>query len=91
MIKDLPEPLVNARLNGEEADFHWPDRKLAVEVDGRTRRPNQRTAQEARGGAAACATSITEPWPRQFPSHELKGSNMKKIKILATSAALTLP
>ena len=34
MIKDLPEPLVNTKLNGEEADFHWPARKLVVEVDG---------------------------------------------------------
>src|SRR6185503_20259947 len=34
MIKDLPEPLVNTNLNGHEADFHWPARKLVVEVDG---------------------------------------------------------
>ncbi len=34
MLKDLPEPLVNVKLNGEEADFHWPAYKLAVEIDG---------------------------------------------------------
>ena len=34
MIKDLPEPLVNTKLNGEEADFHWPAHRLVVEVDG---------------------------------------------------------
>jgi hypothetical protein len=34
MIKGLPEPLVNVKLAGEEADFHWPDRRLVVEVDG---------------------------------------------------------
>ena len=34
MIKDLPEPLVNTHLNGEEVDFHWPQFKLAVEIDG---------------------------------------------------------
>ena len=33
-IKDLPEPLVNTKRNGEEADFHWPAHKLVVEVDG---------------------------------------------------------
>lgn len=30
----LPEPLVNTELHGFEADFHWPERKLVVEVDG---------------------------------------------------------
>lgn len=28
------EPLVNTELLGEEVDFHWPDRRLVVEVDG---------------------------------------------------------
>jgi very-short-patch-repair endonuclease len=30
----LPLPLVNHILNGYEADFHWPDRRIVVEVDG---------------------------------------------------------
>jgi hypothetical protein len=30
----LPLPLVNHHLNGIETDFHWPDRRLVVEVDG---------------------------------------------------------
>jgi hypothetical protein len=34
MLKHLPEPLVNTHLNGEEVDFHWPQAKLAVEIDG---------------------------------------------------------
>ena len=34
MLKNLPEPLVNTKLNGEEPDFHWPAYKLVVEVDG---------------------------------------------------------
>jgi hypothetical protein len=33
-LDGLPEPLVNVRLNGEEADLHWPQLKLVVEVDG---------------------------------------------------------
>ncbi len=34
MLKRLPEPLINVKLNGEEVDFHWPNAKLAVEIDG---------------------------------------------------------
>src|SRR2546421_11977007 len=30
----LPMPLVNTRINGEEADLAWPDRKLIIEIDG---------------------------------------------------------
>ena len=30
----LPPPLVNKKLQGVEVDFHWPDRRLVVEVDG---------------------------------------------------------
>ena len=107
MIKDLPEPLVNVRLNGEEADFHWPDHKLVVEVDGqghgrpRTKREDER--KEAAWQAAGYSVlrlpyrAITEPLaPRDDSSRsqrhtEPKGSKMKKVKILATSAALTLP
>ena len=48
MIKDLPEPRVNVKLNGDEVDFHWPHAKLAVEIDGpgharpRTKRDDER-------------------------------------------------
>jgi Protein of unknown function (DUF559) len=31
---DLPEPLVNTRIQDIEVDFHWPDQNLVVEVDG---------------------------------------------------------
>ncbi|MDA0162270.1 DUF559 domain-containing protein [Solirubrobacter ginsenosidimutans] len=31
---EMPEPLVNMELAGFEVDFHWPDRRLAVEIDG---------------------------------------------------------
>jgi len=33
-LNGLPEPLVNTHVHGVEPDFHWPDRKLAVEADG---------------------------------------------------------
>jgi very-short-patch-repair endonuclease len=44
----LPKPLVNTQLHGHEVDFHWPQFKLAVEIDGpghtrpRTRREDAR-------------------------------------------------
>jgi very-short-patch-repair endonuclease len=31
---DLPDALVNTQLHGFEADFHWPELKLNVEIDG---------------------------------------------------------
>ena len=30
-----PEPLVTTDLHGFEVDFHWPEHRLVVEVDGR--------------------------------------------------------
>jgi very-short-patch-repair endonuclease len=30
---DIPEPLVNQRLHGFEADFYWPEPALVVEID----------------------------------------------------------
>jgi hypothetical protein len=48
MLKDLPEPLVNTKLHGIEVDFHWPQYKLVVEIDGpgharpRTQRDDER-------------------------------------------------
>ena len=41
----LPLPLVNTKLNGEEVDLHWPELKLAVEVDG-TGHARPRTMRE---------------------------------------------
>jgi hypothetical protein len=33
-FQNLPTPLVNTHLHGEEVDFHWPDLKLVIEIDG---------------------------------------------------------
>ncbi|HEV2752596.1 MAG TPA: DUF559 domain-containing protein, partial [Solirubrobacteraceae bacterium] len=30
----LSPPLINQSIEGHEVDFHWPDRRLVVEVDG---------------------------------------------------------
>jgi very-short-patch-repair endonuclease len=32
---DLPRPSVNCAVEGFEVDFHWPDQRLIVELDGR--------------------------------------------------------
>jgi hypothetical protein len=45
MLKNLPEPLVNTRVHGVEPDFHWPEYKLAVEIDG-PQHGRPRTKQE---------------------------------------------
>ena len=60
MIKDLPEPLVNTKLNGEEADFHWPARRLVVEVDGPGHdRPRTQARGRAQGrGVEAAGYSV---------------------------------
>jgi len=34
LVADFEEPLVNVGFEGFERDFHWPERKLVVEVDG---------------------------------------------------------
>jgi hypothetical protein len=34
MLNGLPIPLVNVHVHGVETDFHWPELKLAVEIDG---------------------------------------------------------
>jgi hypothetical protein len=34
LVAGLPEPLVNMGLAGFERDFHWPQFRLAVEIDG---------------------------------------------------------
>jgi hypothetical protein len=34
MLNGVPTPLVNTHVHGVEPDFHWPELKLAVEVDG---------------------------------------------------------
>lgn len=31
---ELPEPRTNTRVAGHEVDFHWPEHRLVVEVDG---------------------------------------------------------
>lgn len=41
----LPRPLTNMKVCGHEVDFHWPDRKLVIEIDGlgHNRPPNRRS------------------------------------------------
>jgi hypothetical protein len=45
----LPRPLVNVKLLGEEVDFHWPARRLVIELDGPHHgRPPDRRADASR-------------------------------------------
>ena len=30
----VPQPDINTRIAGEEADLSWPDRRLIIEIDG---------------------------------------------------------
>ncbi len=39
---ELPRVKVNQRVEGEEVDFHWPDLKLVIEIDG----PHHDTAHQ---------------------------------------------
>jgi predicted transcriptional regulator of viral defense system len=50
------EPLVNTDLHGFEVDFHWPERKLAVEIDGPHHgRPRDRDADARQDRALQAA------------------------------------
>ena len=49
------EPLVNMELLGYEVDFHWPDRRLVVEVDGNHTRPMDVRRDGARDRMLAAA------------------------------------
>ncbi len=50
-----PEPTVNITLCGYEVDFHWPDRRLVVEVDGNHSRPRDLRADDGRDGVLITA------------------------------------
>src|SRR4051812_7998300 len=51
-LAGFPEPSVNVELAGEEADCHWPSRKLVVEVDGPGhRRPTARRVDRRKDDA----------------------------------------
>jgi hypothetical protein len=59
MVQDLPKPLVNADLDGFEVDFHWPARKLAVEVDGPGHARPRTTRDDARRDRTLAAAGYT--------------------------------
>jgi very-short-patch-repair endonuclease len=59
MLKDLPEPLVNTKLNSEEADFHWPAHQIVVEIDGAGHERPRTRREDARKEAAWRAAGYT--------------------------------
>ncbi|MDA0170738.1 endonuclease domain-containing protein [Solirubrobacter taibaiensis] len=48
LVRGFPVPLVNMEHLGYEIDFRWPERRLAVEVDGNHRRPRDKRNDPAR-------------------------------------------
>ncbi|MDA0184206.1 DUF559 domain-containing protein [Solirubrobacter phytolaccae] len=63
----LPRPIVNTTFLGEEVDFHWPERKLIVELDGpaHTRPPSRRSdaeRDELFRNAGYELIRVREPW-----------------------------
>jgi hypothetical protein len=66
MLTGLPTPLVNTHVHGVEVDFHWPDLRLAVEIDGpghgraRTRREDA-LKQQILEAAGYEVVRVTEP------------------------------
>jgi hypothetical protein len=53
---DLPEPLVNTRIQEIEVDFHWPQLNLIVEVDGPGHdRPRTKREDEQRDASLRAA------------------------------------
>jgi hypothetical protein len=57
---DLPEPLVNTKIQDIEVDFHWPHLNLIVEVDGpgHTRPRTQREDQQRDARLRAAGNTI---------------------------------
>ena len=53
----LPKPLVNTKVEGIEVDFHWPDRKRIVEIDGPRHRPPDLKARRTRNETRRCSAA----------------------------------
>jgi hypothetical protein len=45
---DLPQPILNGRVNGYEVDAHWPEHRLVVEIDGYAYHSTRRAFEEDR-------------------------------------------
>ena len=70
---DLPEPLVNTQLHGYEADFHWPDLKLNVEIDGPQHDPVADAVRDRRLAAAGYTVlRFTQAQMRERPDEVLR-------------------
>lgn len=54
---ELPPPRTNVRLHGFEVDFHWPERRLVVEVDGYAFHADRASFERDRRRDAALATA----------------------------------
>jgi hypothetical protein len=75
-LAGFPEPLANTEVGGEEIDCVWPDRKLAVEVDGPghrrpTARRTDRRKDEALRAAGYTVLRFTDVEINERPSEVL--------------------
>jgi very-short-patch-repair endonuclease len=70
----LPEPRVNARVAGYEVDFHWPQERLIVEIDGfRYHSTRHRFEHDHRKDSAlrAAGQAVLRFTPRQLQNESL--------------------
>jgi hypothetical protein len=79
---DLPRPLVNARIQGVEADFAWPNVKAMVELDGfathGTRRAFERDRARDRALQAAGWRVVRVTW-RQLHEDRVLARDLKAV------------
>ena len=69
----LPGTLVNMKLHGFEADFHWPDLKLNVEIDGPQHDPVADAIRDRRLAAVGYTVlRFTQEQMRERPDEVLR-------------------
>jgi hypothetical protein len=79
----LPKPVVNTKVNGIEVDFHWPDQRLCVEIDGPGHaRPRTKREDEARDAELSEAGQEV----LRFTEADLTGRPSSTIAVLAARA-----
>ena len=78
------EPLVGTHLLDEEVDFHWPDRLLVVEIDGRGHGRTPTRRDDARRDAKLTAAGYTV---LRFSSQQVNDSSALYATLGASSMA----
>jgi hypothetical protein len=69
LVAGFPVPLVNMEHLGYEVDFHWPQQRLVIEVDGNHTRPNDKRNDAGRDRTLRDAGySVIRFTERELPS-----------------------